>query len=262
MPKKLVITADDYGLSEAVNRRIIECYAEGAVTDVSLMAVGDSFGHAVELAKRKNLNKIGMHLALTGRFKPASPPGDASTLITQSGRFAKSYRSFLIRYFLGIAKKDEIYTELRNQILRVRNEGFKITHLDSHEHVHMAPGILKIVIKLAKEEGIEYVRFPLEKIRLFAKPSFVVRNILLSFMCGISEKIIRGAKMRYNDNFIGHARALKLKKEDLISAISGLKDGLTELSCHPGSREEEAKVLCDTGFIDELRKRSVQLVSY
>ncbi len=73
MPKKLVINADDYGLTEEANKAVIECFTRGAVTDMSLLAVGDSFEHAVKLARENNINKIGVHLALTGPFKPLTP---------------------------------------------------------------------------------------------------------------------------------------------------------------------------------------------
>ena len=254
MPKKLIINADDYGLTGRANKAVIECFTRGAVTDMSLLAVGDSFEHAVKLARENNINKIGIHLALTGPFKPLTPT-----------RFSRSYIPFLIRYFAGFVKKDEIYTEFKSQILKIKKEGFTITHLDSHQHIHVVPGILKVVIRLMKEENIDYVRFPREKINIFTElidPRALIRSLLLLPMCGLSGKLLDVPGIKHNDYFAGHARALKLRKKDLMRAISNLKDGLTELGCHPGNREEEAIALCDKGFVDEMKARSIELVSY
>jgi predicted glycoside hydrolase/deacetylase ChbG (UPF0249 family) len=265
MAKRLIINADDYGLSEDVNKRIIDCLGHGGVTDISILAVGDSFRHAAELARANKVDKIGAHIALTGFFKPVSPVESVRTLVGGNRRFPKSHRSFLARYFRGAVKKDEIYGELKEQISKIKNIGFKITHLDSHEHIHMAPGILKIAARLMEEEGIEYIRFPLERVGFFRKlrnPHLMIRNMLLSFMCSVSKNIFHSSGMKYADDFIGHASALRLRKEELILAVSNLKEGLTELSCHPGNREEEARIFCDTDFLDELRRHSVELVSY
>ncbi len=254
MAKKLIITADDFGLGENTNEDIMECFTRGAVTDTSLLAVGDSFEHAVKLAGENNINKIGAHLAMTGPFKPLTPT-----------TFSKSYIPFLIRYFARRVKKDEIYAEFKSQILKIKKEGFTITHIDSHQHIHMLPGILKIVIRLIKEENIGYVRLPQERINIFTNlldPLALIRNLLLLPMCGLSGRLLDAPGIKHNDYFAGHARALRLTKKDLMGAVSDLKDGLTELGCHPGNRKEELKALCDTDFINEIKARSIELVSY
>ncbi|GAG15378.1 unnamed protein product, partial [marine sediment metagenome] len=163
MSKKLIITADDYGLSEDANKSILECYLRGAVTDISLLAWGDAFEHAVRMAKENGINKIGVHLAVGG-----------------------DYKSFFLKYFTGFVNTNELYADFKKQIYKVKKAGFKITHLDSHQHVHMVPGIFRMVVELMKEEGIKYVRFPLERLNFSEKllnPIGWLRNILLSLTC-------------------------------------------------------------------------------
>ncbi|MGB2706097.1 MAG: ChbG/HpnK family deacetylase [Candidatus Omnitrophota bacterium] len=242
MPKKLIITADDYGLSEDANKAIMECCLRGAVTDISLLAEGEAFEHAVRLARENGVAKIGVHLSVS-----------------------EDYKAFFLKYFTGLLSVNELYREFKKQISRVKNAGFRVTRLDSHQHIHMIPGIFRIVVKLIKEEGIEYVRFPLEKLSLPAKlsdPIGWLRNVLLSSACRMSQGILTASGVKCSDYFIGHARALRLKREDFFSAVSNLEDGLTELGCHPGQHKEELDVLCDRGFIDEIKKRSIELISY
>ena len=161
--------------------------------------------------------------------------------------------------------KKRLTAKFKKQISEIKKTGFTITHLDGHQHIHMAPGVLKIVIKLMKEEGINYVRFPLENLSFSAKlkdPCGWIRNIILSFMCGLSWKPLVASGLKHNDFFIGHARALRLRRKDLFGAIAEVKDGLTELGCHPGERTEECDTLCDKAFLDELKNHSIELVSW
>lgn len=265
MKKQLIINADDFGLEKEANGKIISCYRLGALSDISILAAGDAFDHAAHLARKNAIEKIGIHLALTGGFRSLTQPERVPSLVDRSGRFQKGYGGFLSRFFSGRIKKDEIYTEFKNQIARVKKENFKITHVDSHQHIHTVPSILKIVIKLMKEEHIDRIRFPVEKLSIFDKiknPFEGARNLLLSSMCGLSKGILKEAGVKHNSYFIGHARALKLGKNDLISAILNLRDGITELGCHPGNSEKELKAISSPDFINEIKTRSISLVSW
>ena len=213
MPKKLIITADDYGERKDINKRIIECYLKAAISDISILAVGEAFSDAAELAGKHNIKNIGAHLALTGPFKP----------LTRGIEFPGSYGEFFTKYFSGLINKSRIYEEFKQQISRIKNAGFTITHLNSHQHIHVIPEILKIVTELMKKEGIKYVRFPLEKLSLSAKlsgPIGWLRNILLSSACRASRGILDVSGVKHNDHFIGHACALRLRRKDFFSAIS------------------------------------------
>jgi len=265
MVKRLIINADDFGLSKEANHRIVECLIRGSVTDISILASGRHFDHAVKLARANRLNKIGLHLTLTGQFKPVKDLKDVPSLIGKNNYFSKNHRSFLLRYFFGRVRTDEIYKEWKAQALKVKDAGLRITHIDGHEHIHMVPAILRIAVRLMKEEGIGYIRFPQEVINLASKlksPRSFFRNALLSYMCSVSRRFLRDSNIKHNDDFIGHAKALRIKKKEFVSLISNLKDGLTEFCCHPGTQEEEAEALCDRSLKNEFRKHSVELVSY
>jgi len=278
MKKRLIITADDFGITEGVNSGIIDCYKKSTITDISLLAVGESFEHAVKLAKENNIKKIGIHLSLTGPFKPASMKEEVSTVLNRDKTFLKSHISFFLKYFSKTIKPIEIKTEFKNQILKIKNEGFKITHIDSHEHIHMMPGILKIVINLALENKINYIRFPLEKLSILNKlrnPRTWLRNILLSSVCKMSKNLIDSAGLKRNNSFIGHSFAHNVKEEELIKAIANIKDDLVELGVHPGySKEEiekkhpqhktcekELNILCSKNVGDKIKALNIELVS-
>ena len=97
MKKRLIITADDFGIEEGIDNGIIDCYKKGAITDISLLSVGESFEHAVRLAKENNIKKIGIHLALTGSFMPVSLKEEVATVLSRDNTFSKDHISFFLK---------------------------------------------------------------------------------------------------------------------------------------------------------------------
>jgi len=277
--KRLIINADDFGMQKDIDRGIMDCYAKGAVTDVSLMAVGDSFENAIHMARENSMDTVGIHLVLTGEFYPASAPDNVRSLVGNDHKFYKSYIAFLIRYFMRSFSTKEIYSEFKSQVIKIKKEGLKISHINSHQHLHILPAILKIVIRLAEEEGISNIRFPFEKInvvRSVRDPRVLLRNISLASVCAVSKKLLKTSNVNFNEYFIGHAEALKLNKENLVTDIMRLRGSITELGCHPGyftedvrsqypyykNCENELNFLCQSGLIDTIKKYSIQPISH
>ena len=143
--KRLIINADDFGLTEGINNGISDCYKKGAIKDISLIADSNAYEHAVGLAKKNNIKNIGAHIVLSEETDPR-----------------RKYYKFPWRYFLGTISDKDIYANVKNQISKIKNSGFDITHLNSHQHIHMVPRILKVFIRLAKEFSVKFIRFPYE----------------------------------------------------------------------------------------------------
>jgi predicted glycoside hydrolase/deacetylase ChbG (UPF0249 family) len=279
MAKRLIINADDFGLDDGINRGIMHCYKKGAVNSISLIACASGYRDAVNLAHKRGIFTIGAHLTVTGSFRPVSLLEEVPTLLTRKGTFHKGYINFLSRYFLGKINPDEIYVEFKNQIDRIRRDGFDITHLDSHHQIHMMPGILKLLVKIAEEEHIGYIRLALEKKLIKANPFDIrnrIRRVMLLSTCNLSKSILTESNIKYNDHFFGHFYSGALSKDILSDMIANLEDGLTEISCHPGYLtydvkknhnwhrycEDELNVLCDPSIMIELKKHNVELVEH
>src|SRR5258708_17230553 len=140
--KQLIVTADDVGLHRGMTEGAIRAHRDGIVTACSLVANGLGFDDAVERLRDAPALEVGVHLALVEER-------------SLSGiRFPRSYVSFVL------ARKDFAATEreLRAQIERVLATGLSVTHLNGHQHLHMLPSIFAIVVRLANEYGIGYVR--------------------------------------------------------------------------------------------------------
>src|SRR5580692_2755261 len=139
MPARLILNADDFGLTRGINRAIAELHTAGALTSATLMANGPAFSDAVEIARAYPTLGVGCHVVLTDGT-PLSPPETIPTLIGPDG---KNFRPSLGRFFrnamLGKINEADIAREATAQIQRLQHAGIAITHLDTHKHTHILP---------------------------------------------------------------------------------------------------------------------------
>ncbi len=211
--KRLIINADDFGFTPDVNAGIVRAHREGVLTATTLMANGDAFEDAVRLARETPALDIGCHLVLV----------QGSSLI--SGKpFPETVGELLLR--LG-RRQIDIYTELRAQIEKILAAGLRLSHLDSHKHTHALPSIFHVVVRLADEFGIPYVRVPFDATLPFSRvPLRLARQRY--------RRWTRGVKVSMTDHFMGFRLTGSLTEASLAAAIRALPDGTTELMCHPG----------------------------
>ncbi len=258
--KKLIINADDFGLTEGINNGIIDGFKKGVIKDISLIADSNAYEHAVGLAKKNDIKNIGAHIVLSEETDP----------------YRKYYR-FPWRYFLGAVSDKDIYSNVKNQISKIKNSGFDITHVNSHQHIHIAPRILKIFVQLAKKFDIRFIRFPYEaKIFNFSDFKNILRVFSLRSMCTLSKSALIKSGIKYNDYFYGHFYSGRLNREKLSQVLSDIKEGVTELCCHPGyltddirlkyiwhhNCESELMALSDPRFLEEVKKNNIELLSH
>jgi predicted glycoside hydrolase/deacetylase ChbG (UPF0249 family) len=241
--KSLIINADDVGFSSAINEAARICYQEGRITGVSVTACGTRFLEAAEMLRGIEKKDVGVHLTLTGDLSPcAQDKSGVSTLIGRDGKFMNGYKSFASRYFLGKIDPAQVYLELSSQIKKVQDEGLTVTHLDSHEHVHMFPEILEATIKLAGEFNVPYIRLPLEPSRIMRK-SFSVGDFMRHFSLVLftpgGKKRVTQANIKYNRTFLGHFHAGRINYDVFCFLLDNLREGINELAVHPAVSSED-----------------------
>jgi len=149
----LVVHADDFGLAPGVNRAIQESLQAGTVTSTSILLGGPHAEEALLWASQHPQFDYGVHLNLT-QGRPILPPERVPSLVTSSGTFP-SLRLFMTRFFAGRVRLHQIRDEWRAQIATVRAAGVRVTHLDSHQHVHLLPRIFaRAMSPLARQDGL------------------------------------------------------------------------------------------------------------
>ena len=161
MEKRLIINADDFGLSESVNKGIVETHTKGVLTSTTIMANMPAAEQAVDLAKNLPTLGLGVHLNLTAG-KPLCRDNTVKLILDSQGYFALSPGKLALASLITGKVRTAIETELASQIQWLIDKGIKPTHLDSHKHIHSFPTIFPIVCRLAKRFGISAIRYTFE----------------------------------------------------------------------------------------------------
>lgn len=232
--KGLIVVADDFGMSASINRGIATSVREGIVTFISFMPSGEAFRDASRLAAEMELEEMGAHLALSETV-PVSDPSKVRTLLTKEGRFYPYHNEFLFNLFLGRVREEEVYLELKAQLEALKGLNIRITNLSSHEHIHMVPAMLKIFIRLAKEYDIPSIRYPrcegMPKSPDIAK---LYRSVVMTYFERGMAGILPSSGLAFTDHFRGFLDSGRLSEGPLLDIIGSLKEGTSELVCHPG----------------------------
>ena len=164
---RLVVNADDFGISARINEGILLAHRAGIVTATSLMAVGRAFEQAVQYCRAVPALDVGVHLTLVAE-RPLL--ACRSSLAGDDGRFPESAGAFLRRWLTGSIRRADVQAEWSAQIERVLDHGIRVTHLDSHQHVHILPGLADLSLHLAARYHIPFVRVPVEDLRGDRRP--------------------------------------------------------------------------------------------
>lgn len=249
--KQLIINADDFGLHELINEGIIEGHTAGCITSASIMAGGKAFEQAAQMAKQHPGLGVGVHLTLVGGENPVAK-GDVRTLLTPEGLFFQNYGQFTKRYICGKISKTHIEYELRCQLQKVVGKGIRITHVDSHQHLHVLPGMAEVVGKIAKEFKVNKVRIPAEPIGFlgtapFCMSRFVARAALSGCSWLARRKYKRGS-FCVPRHFFGMLAGGAMLQPALQYVIENLPDGVSEIMVHPGKNTEALEQLFPWGY--------------
>jgi predicted glycoside hydrolase/deacetylase ChbG (UPF0249 family) len=242
---RLVVNADDFGISERINAGILQAHREGIVTATSLMAVGRAFEHAVHLSRTVPALDVGVHLALVAE---APLLRCNSSLIGNNGRFPDSAGALAWRWLTGGIRKADVRAEWSAQIERILEHGIRVTHLDSHQHVHVLPGLYGLVLDLAARYDIAFVRVPVENLRTDGPPNLhgmarATGSTILRVLWMIGRRTGAGPAKRRSLRFLGFQDGGRLDQVRLRCLLDRLRPGgVYELMCHPGFTPDEPDV--------------------
>ncbi len=243
--RRLVINADDLGLTDGVNDGIFDAHDHGILTSASLFASAPATSDAIRRARSRPSLGVGVHLALVDGT-PTLPPSRVPTLVADDGRFRRSWKPFIVACLRGTVSLAEVELELTAQIERLRSAGVTLTHLDAHKHVHAYPPVFAIVARLAGRFRIPVVRVPYERWSPMSADAdargTVRRQALLNAMmrpwAGRDYRIAAAHDVR-TPHFVGRIHTGILSPQALAGVVRALQPGVTELMVHPGYRDDE-----------------------
>lgn len=276
--KRLIVNADDLALHPLVNRAVFRAHREGIVTSATILAGGTAFSDAVNSLKDHPSLGVGIHLCLVDQ-KPVTDPQKIPSLVNFEGRLWKDYSVFLKRYLSGRINKSEVRIELESQIKKALDRGIQLTHMDSHQHLHILPGLTPIFAEIGRKYGMKKVRIPRESISLPEKSSSKVRNLqgwIVARLAEKSRRVFYQAGLSSTDNFFGFSTGGNMSKETWLKLIPALLPGITEVMVHPGEENstlksatgvsyhwvEETAALTDPEILSLLEKEGIQRIHY
>jgi chitin disaccharide deacetylase len=238
--KKLIVNADDLGLTPGVNRGVLRAFQDGIVTSASLLVTGSAFDDAVALARQNPELDVGLHVTLV---EEQSILGREvlPTLVDESGRLPRTSGEFLRRALLARISWDEVEREIAAQIARFQNTGLRLSHLDSHQHLHMFPPVFQIVRRLTRGMDNVWIRNPAGPWRKSpdVRMGRWVQRLSLNLTC-VSTQALLGLRVpQMPDGMYGFEVGGCLTRSALEQILRKIPDGLYELICHPGEDDAD-----------------------
>ena len=238
--KRLIVNADDFGLTPGVNRGILRAFQHGIVTSASILVTGSAFEDAVALARNFPTLDVGLHLALVEE-QAVLPPEALPTLVDKTGRLPGTKGEFFKRALIGRISWDEVEREIAAQIARFQQTGLKLSHLDSHQHLHMFLPVFQIVTHLTRGMDDVWIRNSAGPWRKLPRVRTVrwFQRLGLNLVCLWARGLHNPPGLQMPDGMYGFEVAGSLTHSALEQILREIPDGLYELSCHPGEWDKE-----------------------
>ena len=234
--KQIILNADDFGRHELINRAVEKGAADGVLRSATLMPGGAAFDDAVALARHTPALGVGIHLTLVNG-NPVLPPAEIPSLVTQEGVFADDHTAFAVRLLRGKVNPEEVRAELAAQLRRVEAAGIHPTHADSHQHMHVLPGIIDIVLDLCKEARLPAMRAPRAPLFVgdFGGVGQLIGRTGLAVLARRAAAKAKRRGIRVPDHFAGIVAGEAVDTATLTRIAANLRDGTTEVMLHPGT---------------------------
>lgn len=280
---RLIINADDFGLTSGVNRAIVEASRAGSVTSATLMANSAAFDEAVALAKSQPQLRVGCHIVLIDGEPITS---GLKTLTNGPARFKSSLKEFALAAVRKKLSQDEIRCEAEAQIRKIQSAGIVVSHIDTHKHTHIFPHVLHPVLQAARSCRVHAVRNPFEPATLWPRssvlrtPALWMRALQVKLLYRYSlefNEAVNNEQMKTTNGTAGIVATGCLNQELLTATLQVLPEGDWEFVCHPGyldsdlrsagtrllqSRMTELQALTSQETRQVLVQRGIKLISY
>lgn len=170
MKAGLIVNADDLGIDAATTRGIVSAHRQGIVSSASLMVTMPATEEAAKAARENEL-PVGLHVSLTEGRSVANT--DLYRLVDECGTFKLLPQHLIRASRKDITLMDQIRAEIRAQFARAVDLGLTLTHVDSHQHVHMNPALFHLLEEEALAFGVQRIRLSREPLRaLFLSGSY------------------------------------------------------------------------------------------
>ncbi len=224
MVKRLIVSADDFGLSREVNVAVERAHRDGILQSASLMVAAPFAQDAVLRAKSMPGLRVGLHLVLVNG-RPALPPHCVAPLIDHDGNFPSDLVAAGVRFFFRPGVRRALRAEIAAQFELYARTGLRLDHVNAQNHMHVHPTVLGILIAVGRDYGMRAVRVPDEP-----GDAAFLRPWLASM-----RRRLRRAGLLTNDRVLGIRHSGHMTRERVLALLDALPAGLSEMYFHPAT---------------------------
>lgn len=247
--RQVIFTADDFGLSVAVNEAVERAHRDGVLGAASLMVAGPAAADAVARARALPGLAVGLHLvviegpAVLGRAQ-------APLLLDEAGGFPSDQMRLGVNYFFRPAARAQLAAEIRAQFAAFAATGLRLDHLNAHKHMHLHPTVARLAIGIGREFGLNALRIPAEPPAVLAaaggRPGLGDR--LLFHWTRLLRQAAQRAGLTTNDQCFGIAWTGHMTADRIASLLPRLPHGVTEIYAHPAAWADPALTALMPGY--------------
>ena len=275
--KRLIVNADDFGLSREVNAGIARAHREGILTSASLMVAEHAAAEAAHFARENPTLDVGLHVVVCkGRsVLDASRLGRA---VGASGAFIDNPVTAGMRYYFDRSLRAAITDELRAQIERHLELVGSLNHIDGHLNFHVHPLFADILVQLAVEYKVPCIRLPRERVTatLRLRRDHAVRKLVESAIFKTlsrrTSRMMRERGLKSTDELFGLHQSGHLSEEYVLGILERMRDGVTEMYFHPAAdiggvppaaaAQREVEILTSARVREAIVRRGIALTTF
>jgi hopanoid biosynthesis associated protein HpnK len=276
--KTAIINADDFGMSREGNAGVIRSHRDGIVTAASLMVASPAAEEAAALAKEFPALDVGLHAVVCQGYSVLAPER-LGGLVDSRRAFTNSPAAGGVRYFLGRRLRSLLADELRAQVERHLALIGYLNHIDGHLNFHVHPILADILVRLALEYRVPFIRLPREPLLptlAIARDHLVrkfVESVVFRSLCGHAAGRLRAHKIKSADRLFGLYQSGHQSESWLVRILENLPAGLSEFYFHPSmalpdrpppppDRVRECNILCSPAVRAALERNQVRLTTF
>lgn len=267
--RRLIVNADDFGRSPAINEAVGRAHREGILTTASLMVAEPYAAEAVELARACPALGVGLHLTLVcGRA--ARPAGNPGGLADAAGQLPADPVRAGWRYFLRRDLRDALRGEIAAQFEAFARTGLPLDHVNGHLNIHLHPTVLPLVLEVGRRHGLRALRLTRDPFWLNARLAGgawayrVSHAVVFTLLSAAARRRLRQAGVRHGARVFGLLQNGRVDEAYLLRLLPRLPAGDSELYAHPSLTDfrEEFEALVSPRVRARLAAEGIELIRY
>lgn len=267
--RRLIVNADDFGRSPAINEAVLRAHREGILTTASLMVAGDAWREAVDLARANPRLGVGLHLTLVCG-QSVLPPARVPGLVDARGAFSDRPVVAGFRYWAWPPLRDQLRAELAAQFARFRETGLPLDHVNGHLHLHLHPVVFDLLGENARVWGIERMRLTRDSLGISRRTSRgrwayrLGHAIIFAMLSRRAAPRLAGLGIRHSDAVFGLLQDGRVTEDYVLRLLPQLPAGTAELYAHPSLDcfRHEFEAFASPRVATRVRELGIELVRY